>query len=416
MWRNVKDNQHVYRTTKLKGGWQMAFIGTLCLLLILTTFAGHFSNRLGIPAVIGQILVGVVVGPALFNWIQPNQLLNTFSDIGVIMLMFIGGLESNLTLLRRFFKPAIIVACCGVIAPVVLMGGAAILFHFGTFEAIYIGVIFSATSVSLSVAVLRDYQALDTAEGATILGAAVADDIIGVILLSIMISFMGAQGLSSHGHQPNLGWILLEQLAFFGGTYFVVRWIAPYLMSISEKLVMNSSVTIMSMVICLGMAWLADAVGLSGAVGAFFAGIAVAHTPYREVIEAHMEPIGYATFVPLFFVGIGLSMSFKYLGQSLWLIVVMTVLACLSKLLGCGLGAKLTGFDLKSSYVIGSGMISRGEMGMITVQIGLQSGLLSAATYSKMVLVIILATMIAPFVLKQALVSKQHLAGEKQVN
>ncbi len=103
MWRNVKDNQHVYRTTKLKGGWQMAFIGTLCLLLILTTFAGHFSNRLGIPAVIGQILVGVVVGPALFNWIQPNQLLNTFSDIGVIMLMFIGGLESNLTLLRRFF-------------------------------------------------------------------------------------------------------------------------------------------------------------------------------------------------------------------------------------------------------------------------------------------------------------------------
>ncbi len=160
----------------------MNFIGTLCFLLVLTTFAGHFSNRMGIPSVIGQILVGIVVGPAILNWVQPNQLLNLFSDIGVIMLMFIGGLESNLTLLRRFFKPAIIVALCGVIMPVVFMGSAAVAFHFSVFEATYIGVIFSATSVSISVAVLRDYHALDTSEGATILGAAVADDIVGVIL------------------------------------------------------------------------------------------------------------------------------------------------------------------------------------------------------------------------------------------
>lgn len=381
----------------------MNFIGTLCLLLVLTTFAGHFSNRMGIPSVIGQILVGIVVGPAILNWVQPNQLLNVFSDIGVIMLMFIGGLESNLTLLRRFFKPAIVVALCGVVMPVVFMGGAAMAFHFSVFEAAYIGVIFSATSVSISVAVLREYHALDTSEGATILGAAVADDIVGVILLSIMISLMGALGLKTSGQHTNIVLILLEQVAFFGGTYLVVRWIAPYLMSISEKLLMNSSVTIMSMVICLGMAWVADVVGLSGAVGAFFAGIAVAHSPYRELMEAHMEPIGYAAFIPLFFVGIGLSMSFRYLGQSLGLIVIMTILACLTKLLGCGLGARFTGFSLHSSYVIGSGMISRGEMGMITVQIGLQSGLLSNSTYSKMVLVIILATMIAPFMLKRAL-------------
>ncbi|WP_089089459.1 cation:proton antiporter [Secundilactobacillus pentosiphilus] len=389
----------------------MNFIGTLCLLLVLTTFAGHFSNRMGIPSVIGQILVGIVVGPAMFNWVQPNQLLNVFSDIGVIMLMFIGGLESNLTLLRRFFKPAIVVALCGVIMPVIFMGGAAMAFHFSAFEAAYIGVIFSATSVSISVAVLREYHALDTSEGATILGAAVADDIVGVILLSVMISLMGTQGLKTSGQHTDIVLILLEQVAFFGGTYLVVRWVAPYLMSISEKLLMNSSVTIMSMVICLGMAWIADAVGLSGAVGAFFAGIAVAHSPYRELMEAHMEPIGYAAFIPLFFVGIGLSMSFRYLGQSLGLIVIMTILACLTKLLGCGLGARLTGFSLHSSYVIGSGMISRGEMGMITVQIGLQSGLLSNATYSKMVLVIILATMIAPFMLKRALKpSKKELA------
>ncbi len=150
----------------------MAFIGVLCLLLILTTLAGHFANRMGVPSVIGQILVGVLVGPAVLNWIQPSQLLSVFSDIGVVMLMFIGGLESNLELLRRYLKPAIIVAMSGVLMPVVLMGGAAMAFHFSAFEATYIGVIFSATSVSISVAVLQEYQALDTSEGATILGAA----------------------------------------------------------------------------------------------------------------------------------------------------------------------------------------------------------------------------------------------------
>ncbi len=218
-----------------------------------------------------------------------------------------------------------------------------------------------------------------------------------------MISLMGTQGLKTSGRHTSIALILLEQVAFFGGTYLVVRWIA---LSDGNQRKIAHEFQCDDHVYgdlfrhglggrCRWLEW--------GKVGAFFAGIAVAHTPYREVIEAHMEPIGYAAFIPLFFVGIGLSMSFRYLGQSLGLIVVMTILACLTKLLGCGLGARLTGFSWHSSYVIGSGMISRGEMGMITVQIGLQSGLLSNATYSKMVLVIILATMVAPFMLKQAL-------------
>lgn len=382
----------------------MQFIGALCLILIVTTLAGHFCNRVGVPAVIGQILVGIVIGPAMLGLIHNTTIVQVFANIGVILLMFIGGLESNLTLLRRFLKPAIIVAVCGVIMPVILMGvTAAVAFHYDTFTACYIGVIFSATSVSISVAVLRDYHALDTAEGATILGSAVADDIIGVILLSLMISLLGVRGNGAHSQSLGIGWILLEQLAFFGGTYLVVRWIVPYLMALSEKLVMNASVTIMSMVICLGMAYLADVVGLSGAVGAFFAGIAVAHTPYREVVEAHTEPIGYAVFIPFFFVSIGLSMSFTYLTQAIALVVVMTVLACISKFIGCGVGAALTGFNRQSSFVIGAGMISRGEMGMITAQIGYQAGVLSRASYSAFVVVIILATMVAPFALKQAL-------------
>lgn len=397
----------------LLGGGYVNFIGALCLLLILTTLAGHLCNRIGIPAVIGQIMVGIVVGPAILNLIKLDSLLNLFSQIGVIILMFIGGLESNLALLKKYLRPAIVVAIVGVIFPVLLIGAACVMFSFSVLEAIFIGVVFSATSVSISVEVLRDYHALDTKEGATILGAAVADDIIGVILLSIMISVMGTQGIQTSQSSTSIVLIFIEQIGFFGLTYLMVKWIVPYLMRIGERLLMASSVTITSMVICLGMAWCADAVGLSGAVGAFFAGIAVAHTPYRQTIESHMEPIGYAIFVPMFFVSIGLNMSFNHLASSLLFVGVLTVLACLSKLFGCGLGALVNGFDIHSSYMIGSGMISRGEMGLITAQIGFSSGLLSPAYYSDLILVIILSTMIAPFLLKHAI---HHLPQTRKVD
>ncbi|MCT4487428.1 cation:proton antiporter [Levilactobacillus parabrevis] len=381
----------------------MAFLGTLCLILVLTTLAGNFANRLGVPAVIGELVIGILIGPAMLDWVQLNSLVNLFADIGVVILMFLGGLESNLELLMKYLRPAIVVATLGVVFPITVMGLASWWWGFNALEALFIGVIFSATSVSISVAVLKEYHALSTREGATILGAAVADDIMGVVLLSLMISLLASQGIKAAGSQPNLAVVLIEQIAFFGGTYILVKWVAPYLMHLSERLVMASSVTIMSMVICLGMAWLADIVGLSGAIGAFFAGIAVAHTPYRAVLADHVEPLGNAIFIPVFFVSVGLNMTLDHMAENMGIIVGLTVLACLTKLVGCGLGARLCGFSWTSGSVIGTGMIARGEMGLITAQIGHQAGLLGDVNYSAMILVIVLATILAPLLLKQTL-------------
>ncbi|AUI72636.1 cation:proton antiporter [Companilactobacillus alimentarius] len=389
----------------------MNFIGPLCLILITTTIAGHFANRIGIPAVIGELLVGIVLGPAMLDWIKLDNLVTAFSDIGVVILMFLGGLESDLKLLRKYLKPAIIVAVSGVILPVVVMGGVTYLFGFSFLEALFIGVVFSATSVSISVAVLKQYQALSTREGATILGAAVADDIIGVLLLSLMISLLASQGIHAGSSQPGILFILLEQLAFFCGTFLLVKWIAPYLMRLGERLIVPSSVTIMSMIICLSMAWLANLVGLSGAIGAFFAGIAVANTPYKHILADHVEPLGNSIFIPVFFVSVGLNMTLDHFLRNLVLVVVLVVLAALTKWIGCGLGAKLSGFDSLSSSVIGTGMIARGEMGLITAQIGHQAGLLNNTDYSAMILVIILVTLISPLLLKQTL--KKSLAINK---
>jgi monovalent cation:proton antiporter-2 (CPA2) family protein len=379
----------------------MEFIAELAGLLLATQIVANFCRRVEIPEVIGQILVGIIVGPALLNWVHLDSMMNEFQEIGVVILMFIAGLESDLSLLKKYLRPAVIVAVIGVIVPVLVMGGTSYLFGFTKLEALFIGVIFSATSVSISVAVLREFKRLDSREGATILGAAVADDIIGVIMLSIMISMInGSKG--GHTSMP-LGMALLLQVLFFGGTYLVVRWLAPYLMHLSEHLLTVAAPSVMAMIICLGMAALADYVGLSGAVGSFFAGIAVANTHRKETVDRSFIPIGYALFIPLFFVSVGLNMRFDHIQRSLVFMIVMTLLACLTKLLGCGAGAKLSSFSMPSSYVVGSGMVARGEMALITAQIGYEAHLMSEMYYSDVITVIILATVIAPFMLKHAL-------------
>ena len=314
---------------------------------------------------------------------------------------FIAGLESDLSLLKKYLKPAIVVALLGMLLPVIVMGIAADIYGMQWFESLFIGVIFSATSVSISVAVLREYNQLGSKEGATILGAAVADDIGGVIALSLLIGMMNNQGDNAGKH--NLPLTLIMQVVFFGGTYLLIRWLAPYMMHTSERLETVAAPSVMAMVICLGMAALADAVNLSGAVGSFFAGIAVANTRKRATVNRSFEPIGYAIFIPIFFVNVGLSMRFDHFLSSLGFIVMMTILACLTKLFGCGGGAKLMGFNFDSSYIIGSGMIARGEMALITAQVGFQAHLLSEKYYSDIITVIVLATLLAPFILKHSL-------------
>ncbi|MCT2871337.1 cation:proton antiporter [Limosilactobacillus fermentum] len=383
----------------------MSFIITLTGILFVTQLVSHFFNRWGIPDVIGQILVGIVAGPAVLGWIHQTAMIEEFQEIGVIILMFIAGLESDLSLLKKYLKPAMAVAVGGMALPIVVMGLASQLFGLQWFESLFIGVIFSATSVSISVAVLREFNQIDSKEGTTVLGAAVADDIGGVLILSVLISLMNGKGGES---STSLPLIIMMQAIFFGGTYLLVRWLAPYLMHLSKRLLTTAAPAVMAMILCLGMASLADLVHLSGAVGAFFAGIAVANTKARHDIAEAFEPLGYAVFIPVFFVNVGLVMRLNHFFDSLVFIVVMTILACLTKLIGSGGGAMLMGFDRQSGYVIGSGMIARGEMALITAQIGYEAHLLSSKYYSDVITVVVLATVLAPFILKHALKRLHH--------
>ncbi|MFD1398213.1 cation:proton antiporter [Lacticaseibacillus suilingensis] len=377
----------------------MGYLGVLALILLATLLLSHFSLKIGIPAVIGELVAGIVFGPALLNWIQPSHMISEFSEIGVIVLMFIAGLESDLTMLKKYFRPAVLVAVIGVIVLTGVIFAFASAWGFSSVAAAFLGITYAATSVSISVEVLKELNALDSKSGATILGAAVVDDILTVIILSVAVGVFGTGAKTA----VPLWLTLIEQVLYFGLIYLVVKWLAPLVMHLAQHLLPVASVTLGSLLLCLGMAYLADLLGLSAVIGAFFAGVAVSETKYRAEVDQALEAIGYGVFIPVFFVSIGLNMRFVGVLHDFWFIVILTGLALLTKWLGCGAGAKFAGMAWSDANIIGSGMVSRGEMALIVAQIGFDAHLLHRDFYSSVIIVIVLTTLIAPFMLKAAL-------------
>ncbi|MDN6968812.1 cation:proton antiporter [Oenococcus sp. UCMA 17063] len=370
----------------------MNFLGMICLILIATTLVGHLSAKLNFPVVIGQLLVGVILGPAFLNLIQANDFIKIFSEIGVIILMFMAGLESDLHLLLRFIKPSILVATMGMLLPLASFYFIGLLFNLNNKESIFLGVIFAATSVSITVEVLKEMNQLASQEGITILGAAVADDIFSVILLSVVTS-----GMTS----SKIGSTLALQILFFIILLVSIRWIIPKLMDLSAIFEIPVSEIIMALMLCFGLSYIADLMGLSTVIGSFFAGIAVGQTDYKKMINKGIQPIGYGLFIPVFFISIGLNITFKGIIDDFLLFIILTIVGIISKTIGAGAGAKLFGFSNQSSLMIGFGMVSRGEMALIIAQIGFQSRLLSVDRYSAVISAIFVCTLVAPFLLKK---------------
>ena len=380
----------------------MAYIGQIAIILVATLIASFISHRIGIPAVLGDLIVGILIGPALLSWISPTNFIKQMAEIGVILLMFAAGCESDLDLLRKYFKPSMLAALCGMVLPIILIAPLGIYFGMVPLHAIFLGVVFAATSVSISVVVMKELNFTQNREASTILGAAVVDDILAVIVLSIMMSFAGQGQIDL----VSLTKQLLIQVLYFIGLVIVVKWLTPIIFRVTTMLQVQYATVITALIIAFSLAYLAEVVGLSDVVGAFFAGVAVGQTEYRHKINLAIEGIGNSLFMPLFFVNIGLSMTFtNFLGQ-LGFIISLVIVAVLTKIVGCGGAVKLLGFDWPSSLIVGTGMVSRGEMALIVAQIGLTSHLMSATHYSAVIMAIIITTLLSPLLLKKAISQK----------
>ncbi|MBJ8055022.1 cation:proton antiporter [Bacillus cereus] len=372
---------------------EFEFFFQIALILLSTKLAGDLSVRLGQPSVLGKLIVGIVIGPAVLGWIENSELLTQLSNVGVILLMFMAGLETDLEELNANRNSSLAVALGGIILPFVGGYVSGLVMGMEQGNAVFLGLLLCATSVSISVQTLRDLGKMKTRESTTMLGAAVFDDILVVILLAFAMSFLGTDDV-------NLTMVILKKVVFFAsiiligwkGVPAIMRWLSP--LRVSESIVSAA------LIICFSFAYFGELLGIAGIIGAFAAGIAISQTNYKHEVEKKVEPIAYAMFVPVFFVSIGMNITFDGIGDQIWFILALTVIAVFTKLIGCGFGARMTGFDAKSSAIIGAGMVSRGEVALIIAGTGLSSGLLAQDYFTAIVIVVILTTMITPPMLK----------------
>ncbi len=370
----------------------MDYILSVSIILLASLITGKIFTKISLPPVVGQLIAGVIIGPAILNIVKPTNLISSLAELGVILLMFIAGLESDLKLLKKYFKPSIVVAIMGIIFPVVGIFYTSKLFALSNIESLFIGVIFAATSVSISVAVLKNMNALNTKPGVTILGAAVADDILSILLLSIVITF--TSGSSVQGN-PNIFLLILMQIGFF-----IFVWILFILVKKIRITLTPTLAPIVGLIVCLSLSALAEQVQISAITGAFFAGILVGQTNYKESVNRQMNQFGNLLFIPIFFVNVGLNMNISGIVENASLFLFLSIVAVITKFLGAYLGSRFFKFNRLSATEIGVGMISRGEVGLIIAEIGLKNNLISDNYYSTIIASIILTTIMAPLLLK----------------
>ncbi|MFD3269396.1 cation:proton antiporter [Paenibacillus dendritiformis] len=375
----------------------MDIILMLLIVLTATKLAGDLTVRLGQPSVLGKLIVGIIVGPAVLGWVTNGEIVRDMAEVGVILLMFIAGLETDLEQLKQNWKASVAVALGGIILPFIggYLGGTALGMDQG--QSLFIGLLLCATSVSISVQTLKDLGQLSSREGTTILGAAVVDDVLVVILLAFMLSLLGAGT-----EQASLGWIVGKKVIFFAGAIAAGIYAVPLLMRWLAPLKVSEAVISAALIICFAFSYAAEQLGVAGIIGAFAAGIAISQTDFKQEVEHRLEPIAYGIFVPVFFVSVGLEVTFAGLGQHVGFMLLFSVIAIVTKLFGCMLGARMTGFGRRSAFGIGSGMVSRGEVALIIATAGLEGALFAAALFTPLVIVIIVTTLVTPPMLKLA--------------
>lgn len=372
---------------------------SLAVILVGTKIAAHLCQKINIPSVIGELLVGIILGPAVLNIIHPTEIMDIFSQIGVIFLMFLAGLESDFHLLKKYMKPSVIVALLGVILPMIMFFIIGNVFHMPTNEAIFLGVVFAATSVSISVQVLREYNKLDSKEGSIILGAAVVDDIVVVMIVSVFTTLLDHHGQIEWNAQ--FLWDMLGgKILFFVVAFLFAKYVLQRVLDIAKRLMATEVVTAASLALCFTFALLSEELGMSDVIGAFFMGLMISLTDHQKVIQEKIDVIGYSLFIPVFFISIGLNVEFGGVLKNIGFILLLTIFGILSKLIGGYLGGRAFHLERQQSFVVGSGMVSRGEMALIIVQMGMRYHLISETMYSEIILAIILTTLISPFLIK----------------
>lgn len=378
-----------------------AILRDLAIILFAAKFCGMVSRKFKAPQVAGQIIAGLLIGPACLGLIEPSDFILKTAEVGVILVMFSAGLETDLKDLIKTGPKALAIACAGVFVPFIF--GALLYFGFYGFEgmgtpnffaAMSIGAIMTATSVSITVVALQELGKLKGTVGTTILSSAIIDDVIGIIVLTLVIGFKNPDVQPSE--------VILKTIIFFivsivGGvvTYKFFKWL-------DNRNPHTQRIPILGFVLCFALAYLAERYfGIADITGAYIAGIILCNIKDADYINNKAHISTYMIFAPVFFVGIGLKTTFDTMnGKLLLFCVAFVIVALLTKIIGCGLMAKACRFNWKDSLKIGVGMMTRGEVALIVAQKCLSVGMITSEFFTAVILLIIVSSVATPIILK----------------
>lgn len=373
----------------------------LAIILVAAKFCGLAARQLHMPSVVGNIIAGLLVGPCILNLVQPSDFLSQMAEIGVVLLMFSAGLESDTKEIIQSGPKALAVAASGVILPLAAGTGLFLLFYGQAntqrnlfYEALFIGCILTATSVSITVEALRELGHLKGKVGTTIMSAAIIDDVLGIIVLTL-ISGLKDPDTSILG-------VALNTLAFFVFSGVVGYLIYRVFQWIDARHPHTRRVPILALAFCMAMSYIAEQFfGIADITGAYLAGLVLSNLRDAPYIERKMDINSYIIFGPLFFASIGLSTDVGEMDTKLMLFtIVFVVVALLAKIVGCGGMARLCGFNGDQSLKIGVGMMNRGEVALIVAQKGLALGLLNSMFFTSVIILILVSAIVTPVILK----------------
>lgn len=373
----------------------------LAIIIIFAKFFGVLARKCKAPQVVGEIVAGLLIGPCVLGLVQQSDFLTGMAEVGVVLLMFSAGLETDLKELMKTGPIAFLIACCGVFVP--LVGGTLLYMGFyGTapwgsekfFTAVFIGVIMTATSVSITVQALKELGRLKGRVGTTILSAAIIDDVIGIVVLTFVIGFKNPDS--------NPGKVVLNTVLFFVVAIVVGFILYKIFRKLDDRYPHTRRIPIMGLALCFAFAYIAETYfGIADITGAYVAGIILCSIRDSSYIDEKMEVSSYMIFGPVFFASIGLKTNIDSLdGKILLFSLGFVLVALITKIIGCGLMARICRFSAADSLKIGVGMMTRGEVALIVAQKGLSVGVLSPVYFTSVILLIIVSSVLTPIVLK----------------